>query len=90
MAGNLGNIFIRKRNFVTAVSGTDQVLQFLGGLQANLIQNLVHGDSGTCLGVDFAFYGSVGTDITVLIQNDCFRISGTDIASAKIFHYFSP
>ena len=86
VAGDLGDVLVRKGNLVPAVARANQVAQLLGGCQTHLGQHLFHGQLGADLGVDLAADGGIGTDLSVLVQNDRFRVGGAYVTTAVIFH----
>ena len=89
MAGDLGDVFICERNLVTAISGTNQVSQIFGALQACGLANFFHSELCALFGVDFASDGGISYDFSLFVKNDCLSVGGTYVASAKVFHVFS-
>ena len=85
VAADLGDVLVGKGDLVAAVAGADEVLKILGGMQVgDLIDDFLHGDLGRLLGVDLAADGGVRDNVSLLVKDDCFGVSGTDIASGEI------
>ena len=86
VTGDLGDILVGEGDLVAPVAGADQIAQLLRGVQAHLVQNLLHSQLSGDFGIDLAADGGVGADLAVLIQNDRLGISGTHITAAVVFH----
>ena len=86
VAGDLGDVLVSERDLVAAVAGADQVSELLGVLQADLIADFLHGSDRGLLRIDLAANRRVGAHFAVLVENNCLRVGGTYVASAKIFH----
>ena len=54
VAGDLGDVLICERDLVPAVTGSDQVLEIFGALQADLVEDFLHGELCGLDRVDFA------------------------------------
>ena len=67
VAGDLGDVLICERDLVTAVTGTDEVLELFLGLEADLVEDFLHRDASGLFRVDLGFDGGVGNDLAVLI-----------------------
>ena len=85
VAADLGDVLVGKGDLIAAVAGADEVLKILGGLQVrDLVNDFLHGDLGGLLGVDLAADGGVCDNVSLLVKDDCFGVSGADIASGEI------
>ncbi len=76
VAGNLGNVFVCRCDFVSAVTRTYEVgevfdVAFKFG---NLRHDVAHSGFRRKCGVDFALDSCICDDFAVLVHNDCFGV----------------